>query len=250
MGNRHTLEKAGAVAFALLLWQIAAMALDQHLLLVSPVQVLFRLGSLCLEPDFLKTVAFSLMRIAGGFCLAFLLGAGLGMLAGRCRYVELLLWPFMLTIKSVPVASYVILCLIWLSSAQLPVFISFLMVLPVLYNNVLQGYKTADPKLLEMARLYGVPFGRRLLYIHLPQIKPFLLSACGVGLGMAWKAGVAAEVIGITGGSIGEKLYESKVYYNMADLFCWTVVIILVSLAFEKAFLWLLRRGFGRLERL
>ena len=98
-----------------------------------------------------------------------------------------------------------ILCLIWLSSAQLPVFISFLMVLPVLYNNVLQGFKTADPQLLEMAGLYGVPFGRRLVFIHLPQIKPFLLSACGVALGMAWKAGVAAEVIGITSGSIGEK---------------------------------------------
>ena len=178
MGNRHTLEKAGAVAFALLLWQIAAMALNQHLLLVSPVQVLFRLGSLCLEPGFLQTIAFSLLRIAGGFFLAFLLGTGLGILAGRFRYVELLLWPFMLTIKSVPVASYVILCLIWLSSAQLPVFISFLMVLPVLYNNVLQGYKTADSRLLEMAGLYGVPFGRRLVYIHLPQIKPFLLSAC------------------------------------------------------------------------
>ena len=247
---KPALEKSIAAALALLLWQLGAMALDQPLLLVSPLRVLRRLGSLCLEAAFWETVAFSFQRIAAGFLLAFFAGILLALLAGRFHLLEMLFWPYVVTIKSVPVASFVILCLIWLSAGQLPVFISFLMVFPIIYTNVLQGIKSTDPKLLEMARLYKVPWRRRLLYIYLPSIRPFLISACGVSLGMAWKSGVAAEVIGITEGSIGEMLYESKIYFNTADLFCWTVVIILISVAFEKLFLLLIRKGFAGLEKL
>ena len=175
MGNRHTLEKAGAVAFALLLWQIAAMALDQHLLLVSPVQVLFRFGTLCLEPGFLQTIAFSLLRIAGGFFLAFLLGTGLGILAGRCRYVELFLWPFMLTIKSVPVASYVILCLIWLSSAQLPVFISFL-------TMCYRALKPPIPSFWKWPASMACPLAAGLYSSICPRSSPF----CSPPAGLPW----------------------------------------------------------------
>ena len=164
------------------------------------------------------------------------------------RVLELLLWPYVTAIKSVPVASFIIICLIWMSTRQLAVFISFLMVFPVIYSNTLQGIKSADGALLEMARVYRVPFSRRLGYIYAPQVKPFLLSGCSVALGMSWKSGVAAEVIGVVGGSIGERLYEAKVYFQMTDLLAWTVVIVVCSVGFEKLVLWLLRRCFAAWE--
>ena len=172
----------------------------------------------------------------------------LAVAAGRLRVLELLLWPYVTAIKSVPVASFIIICLIWMSTRQLAVFISFLMVFPVIYSNTLQGIKSADGALLEMARVYRVPFSRRLGYIYAPQVKPFLLSGCSVALGMSWKSGVAAEVIGVVGGSIGERLYEAKVYFQMTDLLAWTVVIVVCSVGFEKLVLWLLRRGFAAWE--
>ena len=110
----------------------------------------------------------------------------LAVAAGRLRVLELLLWPYVTAIKSVPVASFIIICLIWMSTRQLAVFISFLMVFPVIYSNTLQGIKSADGALLEMARVYRVPFSRRLGYIYAPQVKPFLLSGCSVALGMSW----------------------------------------------------------------
>ena len=124
------------------------------------------------------------------------------------------------------------------------------MVLPIVYANMLEGIRQTDQKLLEMAKLFRVGAGRRLLYIYLPQLRPYLITACSVALGLSWKAGIAAEVIGIPDGSIGERLYEAKVYLNSADLFAWTVVIIAVSIAFEKLFLWLLRAGYRRLEQM
>ncbi|MBQ1503894.1 MAG: ABC transporter permease subunit [Oscillospiraceae bacterium] len=248
MQKLKKLEKIVAVAAALAVWQAAAMLLGHDLLLVSPVKVILRLGTIWREPGFLPAIGFTFWRIVAGFFSGFLAGTLLAVLAGRFHIVEVLLWPYMVTIKSVPVASFIIVCLIFFSSSTLSIFISFLMVLPLIYQNVLQGIKSADRQMLEMAKVFRVPWHRKLFYIDLPSLKPFLLSACSVALGLSWKSGVAAEVIGVPDGSIGEMLYQSKIYLDTDDLFAWTVIIILASFLFEKLFLWLLRRIFAWME--
>ena len=248
MQKLKKLEKIVAVAAALAVWQAAAMLLGHDLLLGSPVKVILRLGTIWREPGFLPAIGFTFWRIVAGFFSGFLAGTLLAVLAGRFHIVEVLLWPYMVTIKSVPVASFIIVCLIFFSSSTLSIFISFLMVLPLIYQNVLQGIKSADRQMLEMAKVFRVPWHRKLFYIDLPSLKPFLLSACSVALGLSWKAGVAAEVIGVPDGSIGEMLYQSKIYLDTDDLFAWTVIIILASFLFEKLFLWLLRRIFAWME--
>lgn len=251
-GKPHSLiraERLFAVLLALALWQLGAMFLGNSLLLVTPVQVAVRLFELLQEPDFYAVTGFSFARIVSGFLLGFVSGTLLAMLAGRWHWVEVLLWPYITVIKTTPVASFIILCLIWLDSSNLSVFIAFLMVLPIVYSNMLEGIKAADGKLIEMAKLFHVSYGQRLLYVYLPQIKPYLLSACSIGLGLSWKAGIAAEVIGIPDGSIGERLYEAKVYLSSADLFAWTVVVILISVLFEKLVMLLLKKSYQRLER-
>ena len=231
---------------ALAVWQGISMLVGMDMLLASPVKVMERLGTIWREKDFLSTVLFSMGRIFGGFLLAFVTGIGLALLAGRFRTVEILLWPYVVTIKSVPIASFIILCLIWFSYTQMTVFIAFLIAFPVIYTNVLHGIRSTDPQLLEMASLYRVRGIRKLFYVELPGIMPFLTSACSVAIGMAWKAGVAAEVIGVINGSIGQKLYDAKIYFQNADLLSWTLIIILLSVAGEKAFVWMIRFLYGR----
>ncbi|NLV50576.1 MAG: ABC transporter permease subunit [Clostridiales bacterium] len=250
MKNKGSLYRVLAIAFALGLWQLISYLVGQRLLIVSPVEVLLRLGTIWMEPGFWRTVFFSFTRIISGFLIALITGFFLALLSGKFRFFEMMLRPFVVTIKSVPVASFIIISLIWLSARELSIFISFLMVFPVVYMNVLQGIKIVDRKLVEMAKVFDVGWNRSLLRVYMPSIKPFLISACGVGFGMSWKAGVAAEVIGIPKGSIGERLYEAKIYLNTSDLFAWTVVIVLISVVFEKLFLRLLRAGFGGLEKL
>ena len=237
-----------AVLLWLLVWQAASMALDSDILLVSPLRVVATLLALLPTARFWASLLGSMARILGGFFLAAALGTLLAALAARFKRVEEWLAPPVLAMKTVPVASFVILALIWFGSRNLSVFIALVMVFPVIYSNTLQGIKSADGALLEMARVYRVPFSRRLGYIYAPQVKPFLLSGCSVALGMSWKSGVAAEVIGVVGGSIGERLYEAKVYFQLTDLLAWTVVIVVCSVGFEKLVLWLLRRGFAAWE--
>ena len=233
----------------LLLWQLGAMALNQKILLVSPVQVVARLWQLLPQGEFWSAVGFSFLRITLGFLLACVVGTALGVLASRFRVVRDLCAPLMATVKSIPVASFIILVLIWVPSRNLSVVISFLMVAPIVYQNVLGGISNMDHKLTEMADVFQVPFARRLRYLYLPQVAPFFRSACAVGLGLCWKSGVAAEVIGLPDGSIGERLYEAKVYLDTPDLFAWTLVIVLVSIAFEKLFLFLLDRALYLVRR-
>lgn len=247
--NKDRLGKALAVIFALLVWQTAAVAVDQSILLVSPVDVALRLTTIWQVEGFASSIWFSFYHIAGGFLLALVSGILLAALSGRFRWVETALWPFMITVKTVPVASFVVICLIWLSAQNLSVFISFLIVLPVVYGNVLQGIKSEDGKMLEVAEVFRMPVLRRILYIHMPQLKPFILSACATALGMSWKAGIAAEIIGTPDGSIGKQLYYAKIYLDTDDLLCWTVIIVIVSVAFEKLFMLALRAAYRRLER-
>ena len=248
--KRNYRETVLAVCFWLLLWQAASAAIGQELFLVSPGKVLVTLAGLALQADFWRTVLFSAVRIIGGFLLALGCGTALAALAAAVPFVRVLLRPLMVTVRSVPVASFIILALLWLKNAgNLAVFISFLMVLPLVYQNTLTGLCSVDAQLLEMAAVFRFSPLRRARYLYGPAALPYFRTACEVGLGLCWKSGVAAEVIGITAGSIGGRLYDAKLLFSTADLLAWTVVIVLLSLGFEKLFLWALGRATAAMLR-
>ncbi|MCL2200873.1 MAG: ABC transporter permease subunit [Oscillospiraceae bacterium] len=237
-----------SVLLPLTLWHLLSVSVNQRLLLVSPIAVVERLLTIWTDDGFFSAVWFSFGRIVWGFFLAMFLGVLFAVPAGKFAVVERLLGPYVFAMKSVPVVSFIIICLLWLSSSQLSIFIAFLMVFPLVYTNILQGMKSLDKGMLQMATVFEIGWARRIYYIYLPHLKPYLLSACNVSLGMAWKAGIAAEVIGIPRGSIGERLHIARIHLNTADLFAWTVIIVVISLLFEKLFLFLLKRMFSKME--
>lgn len=218
-----------AALFWLAVWQIASMAVGQPILLASPTATLARLGALVLTADFWRSLLFTLGHILAGFALAAVAGMALAMLAGRFEVVSGLLSPLLAAMRSVPVASFVIAALIWVPSRRLSILIAFVIVLPVVYAGTLDGIRQIDPELREMARVFRMSRWNRLRAVDLPAALPSIASALSVSIGLAWKSGVAAEVIGIPGGSVGEKLYKAKVYLATPDLFAWTLAIVLAS---------------------
>ena len=227
-----------AVLLWVLLWQLTAMAVDIPLLLPSPLAVLQRLWQLCGEGEFWYTVFTSLCRILLGFAAGVAAGVLLAAAAWRWQFVQAMVRPMVGVLKSTPVASFIILALVWVKTEQLATLISFIMVLPLVYNNLCQGIAAADPKLLEMAKVFELSGWKTFRCCYLPAILPFFLSAVSSALGLAWKSGIAAEVLGRPLTAIGTKIYESKVYLETEDLFAWTLVIILLSVALERLLLW------------
>ena len=246
---RNRIIRVLAVAFWIAVWQGISLAVGSEILVASPARTFGALLSLLREGAFYRAVLGSLMRICAGFALALALGIALGALSFAVGWVRALLHPVVSVVKATPVASFVILALIWISSKNLSIFISFLMVFPIMYENMLAGLESADAKLLEMGQVFHLSRMARIRAIYLPAAYPFLLSAARLSLGMCWKSGIAAEVIGQPRQSIGAELNQAKLFFNTPDLFAWTVTIIVVSVVFERLVLCGIRALMRRWER-
>ena len=238
------LAKALSILFWLLVWHIAAVVVSQRILIVSPVEVVVRLIELLGQGKLWAAGAFSTLRIAGGFLLALARAA----LASGHSWVRTIVEPVVQAFKVIPVASIVIVVLIWVSSRNLSVIISFMMVFPVLYTNILSAIDSTDRNMLEMASAFRLTRWRRLRLVYLPQVYPYFLSSSTLALGLAWKSGIAAEVIGIPDGSLGERLYDAKVFFATADVFAYTLLIVILSVLFEQLMKLLIRSVGRRLE--
>lgn len=229
-----------SVLFWLIIWHVASIMIDSSIIIVSPFVVLKQLFGLINQADFWRTIFYSFIRIITGFLLALLTGSMWAALSARFFMIKQLISPIMITIKTIPVASFIILALFWFSSVNLSIFISFIMVFPIIYTNVLKGIEETDEKLLEMAEVFQISFHYKIRYIYIPQVMPYFRAGCSIALGLCWKSGIAAEVIGIPMGTIGERLQQAKVYLETAEVLSWTVVIVVISLLFESFFLTLL----------
>ena len=247
--KKNAFKSLLAVCVWVALWQIASMAVGEEMLLASPLSVGRELASLVPTAAFWQSIGFSLSRMAAGFFAAFAIGLALAAAAYRLEGVDIFLRPVMAVIKAAPVASYIIICLIIMPVKSLSTIIALTMALPIIYSNVLEGLRSTDQKLLQMAKAFEMSALRRVLYIYFPQLTPFLLTACSLALGLCWKAGIAAEVIGLPLGSIGEKLYQAKIFVDTKGVLAWTVVVIAISFAFEKVFVGALRRLASRIGR-
>ncbi|MBQ7693068.1 MAG: ABC transporter permease subunit [Oscillospiraceae bacterium] len=243
---RKALQTLAVLLFWLLVWALAARAVGQTLLLPSPLETARELVKLARSAVFWLTVGRSVLRILAGILIAVLLGAALALLTHKSALFRALLAPVMTLVKSTPVASFIILALVWLGRGIVPLVIAALMVLPVVWSNVSQGLSGIDPQLLELAEVYHLPKLRVLRRITWPSVLPHLRAALCSALGLGWKAGIAAEVLTVPPESIGKRIYEAKLYLETTELFAWTAAVVLVSLAIERFLLRLVDRGEGR----
>lgn len=243
---RKLLISLAVTAFWIALWFLVSRLIGKELLLPSPAQVAGRFWQLAASRAFWITLSCSILRVLAGILSAVVLGVLLAALTEKSAICKALFSPLMTLIKSTPVASFIILALIWLGREILPAFISALMVLPVVWANVSAGIAARNPALLELAKVYAFPRGRILRRITVPTALPYFRSALSSALGLGWKAGIAAEVLTVPRHSIGKMIYESKLYLETTSLFAWTLAVILVSLAIEHILLRLVRQIGGK----
>ncbi len=227
-------------AFWLVVWQIAALIVHNKILLAGPVETFLALVRMSGEKEFWGSIWNSYAGIMAGIILGIVLGIGLAVLSFKYEIVGMFLSPLVATVKAIPVASFIILILIWLGNEHVSTFVSMLVVFPILYVGTSNGLKAADKKLLEMAHVYRMPAFNKFKFIYFPAIIPFLISAFSLAVGMGFKSGVAAEVIGQPLMSMGNSLYRAKIFLDTGDLFAWTFVIIMVSWITEKLVMLLL----------
>lgn len=234
---------AAITVFWVGIWWLIAALVHQELLVPTPLAVAKALLSLLPTGLFWKSVAMSLVRIVLGFLAALLCGTILAVLTTRFSLIRAVFSPILHIVRAAPVASFIILTLVWIDYDIIPAFIAFLMVLPIVWANVEEGILRTDKELLEMTAVYAVPPRRVLIRLYLPSVKPFFVTACVNGLGFAWKSGVAAEVICRPDLAIGNRLQLAKITLETPEVFAWTAVVIVLSIILEKVLLRLTGKG-------
>ena len=228
--------------FWLGVWALVCLLANRTLLMPLPYpwDVAASLGELVRRGDFWADVAQSLFRIVLGFVMAALLGSALAVLTVRFRWVHALFAPMLSIIRAVPVASFIFLAFLWIAPDAMPTFIAFLMVLPLVWENVRQGIMYTDRRLLEMTQVFRLSRAQRMYNVWFPSVRPYWRAALSTGFGFAWKSGVAAEIICTTGRSIGAQIAASKSTLNYAEVFASTVIVVVLSVVLE----WLVHRLF------
>ena len=213
---------------------MAAHAVNQELLIPSPFVVAKHLYAIMHSGTFLKVIGTSLFRVLGGFACGCFAGVILAVLCSASGILDALLYPLVRIVNSVPVTSFIILVMLWLPYTYVPVFISALLVTPIVFGNVRTGIQETDKGLLEVAKMYCFGLRKTLMKVYIPSVLPYFRSGALTALGLAWKAGIAAEVLALPKNAIGSGMYYSKLYLETADLFAWTAVVVAFSFLFEK----------------
>jgi NitT/TauT family transport system permease protein len=229
------LKKTVGALFWVVLWWIISLLINKELIMPSPRQTVNALLVLMADFEFWIAAAWSMLRILCGFTLAAVAGTLGGILADRCESFDWLSSPLLHLIRSVPVASFIILAYVWFDTPILPIFIAFLMVVPLFWGNIRAGMKQTDRLQLEMGKVLGLSRRRIWSKIRIPALLPYFRSACVTGLGFAWKSGIAAEVICRPDHSLGDLLQVSKSQFESPAVFALTIVIALLSLLLELA---------------
>ena len=244
--KKSRLSKIGftllAAVFWLAIWEVIYLIVGSSVIVASPVETFLRILELAVTSNFWLCILNSIGHILLGFFLAILVSVPLAAITARFELLYRLFSPLLKLIRATPVASFIVLALFWLNREVVPSFIAFLMVVPLVFTNLSEGFRNISKEYLEMAEVYRFSFFKKVRLIYLPSLMPYFVSACSVGLGFAWKSGVAAEVISLPQNTLGLEIYNAKVYIETVDLFALTAVIIILSIFIEKAFMFILKR--------
>ena len=230
------------VLFWIGLWWAASAIVGLPLILPSPVDVLIKLGQMSMTPLFWRVMLISSVRVFIGIVLSYVAAFALALVCHRVKLLHNIFMPAISVINTTPVTSFILIAFVLMHRDLIPGLIAALMVFPVVFTNTIEGMRSARPELLETAFAYRLGFLDRAKCIWIPTLRPFMISAAGASVGLAIKAGVAAEVLICPEVSVGKYIFNAKQNMEYVELFAWTVAIVIFSYLLDIAFKLALKR--------
>ena len=227
-----------SVLLMLVIWQLLAMYFNSDFIMPSPGKTFMTVIRLFTDPDFVSVVGMTVLRGLVGFFISAVLGLVLGIIAGISPGFNAFLNPFLVTVRSVPVIAIILLALIWFSPGSVPVFIALLTMFPFICTNVIDGIRSVDRDIIEMARFYRISRRRIVSEVYIPAIMPFIISGASSAMGIGWRAIIIGEVLSQPKYGIGTMMQAQQTYLNVDAVIAWTIIAVLISFGFEKIIRW------------
>ena len=233
------------ILFWLSVWQVCAIIVDNSYFFPTVFETCSALFAILSSVSTYKIVALTLLRVMLGLILGIFFGCCLAVISNRFTVVRTTVSPLVSIIKSTPVATFIIILYVIMRGDLLPVFIAFLMVLPLIWQNLIDGYDSIDKNLSEVCDAFQFSYSKRFKYLILPALLKYLVPAVITASGLAWKAEISAEIIVNTVDSIGEMIYDAQYAFDTPRAFAWTLIIIFMSIILEV----LTKRTLGRYKK-
>ena len=231
--TKNKIITALSVLFLIGLWKAGSMIVSSELILPSPEKTAIAVGKLFINEEFIRIVGATILRGLVGFFISFLLALILGIAAGINDSFYAFLQPILVTIRSTPVISFILLALIWFDVSQVPVFIALLTMFPFICTNIIDGIRNVNPKLLVLAKVYRVKTRNIIRDIYLPAISPFIFSGISSAMGFGWRAIIIGEVLSQPRYGIGTFMQNAQTYLLVAKVIAWTIIAILLRYLFD-----------------
>ena len=232
------------IAVYILIWQLLSMLVGSSLLLPSPRNTIEAAIGIVSSAKGWQAILSTLLRIVVGFLSGFVSGIGLAVLTAKFRICSWLLNPLRSLIKTTPITSFALILLVSVVSNVVPVVVAMIVVIPMIWRTTEEAIAGLDVKLSEMGDVYLTRW-KKLIHVTLPQILPQVFATASTALGFAWKAVITAEILALPVFGIGRQMQSDKTYLDIPSLFAWTILVILLSVAFES----LLKRILGKVGK-
>jgi len=227
-----------SVTLMLIIWQLLSLYFDSDFIMPSPGKTFMAIVKLFTDPDFVSVVGMTIIRGLIGFFISAFLGLALGIVAGMSPGFNAFLNPVLVTVRSVPVIALILLALIWFSPGSVPVFIALLTMFPFICTNVIDGIRSVDRDIIEMAKFYRISRRRIISGVYIPAIIPFIISGASSAMGIGWRAIIIGEVLSQPKYGIGTMMQAQQTYLNVDAVIAWTIIAVLISYGFEKIIRW------------
>ncbi|MEE4197964.1 MAG: ABC transporter permease subunit [Bacteroidales bacterium] len=231
--SKNRLITTASVFLLIVLWKLLSLFYANELIIPPPESTILATIDLLVSKNFISIVGLTIIRGLAGFLFSFILGLGLGILAGVNSSFHAFLKPILVTLRSTPVISFILLALIWFNVDRVPVFIAFLTMFPFICTNVIDGIRDVDRDLVEMARIYQVSHAKIIKEVYLPAIIPFVFSGSSSAMGFGWRAIIIGEVLSQPQYGIGTAMQTAQTYLLVKEVIAWTIIAIIISYLFE-----------------
>ncbi len=228
-----------AILFVFLVWKLLSLYFQSELVLPSPEKTLQNLWQILIQSNAWKNIGFTVFRGLIALSISMFFAIILGTLSGKYFGIKIMVHPWIVILRSLPVISIILLALIWFEIDNIPIFTGTLTMFPILYVQITDGLASLSPEYVEMSNVYKVSNYKKLKYLYIPTVLPHLFTGLSHAMGIGWKAIVMGEVLSLPDIAIGTRMQNAQVYLQVNELIAWTIIAILISFIFESIIRWL-----------
>lgn len=231
-----------SVGLLLIIWEIIARIINHPELFPSVIQLLQTLFLQLISVSFYQSVGVTVLRGLTGITISVLAAIVFAFLFARNKWLYELFRPVLAIMRSIPVISFILLALIFLHVETIPLIIAFLVMFPLLTENLTKGMLNFRPGFNALSQAFLIKGRNRLFHIYYPQLKPFVFSGLASAMGFGWRAIIMGEVLAQSSFGIGSEMKRAQTFIDVPELLTWTMVAIIISFLFDK--------GISKLENL